>query len=56
MKNCYNNPDVYCINVAPKHGAGFPLDENGNQKTVLLNGEWDFKYYMSASMLDINPT
>ena len=43
MNNCYNNPDVYCVNVEKKHGAGFPLDQNGKTKTVLLNGEWDFK-------------
>lgn len=23
MNNCYNNPDVYCVNVEKKHGAGF---------------------------------
>ena len=52
MKNFYNDPKVYCVNVAKKHGAGFPLDKDGNAKTRLLNGEWDFKYFGSATMLD----
>ena len=55
MNNCYNNPDIYCVKVEKKHGAGFPLGENGDVKTVLLNGEWDFKYYVSAAILDPNP-
>ncbi len=55
MKNFYNDPKVYCVNVAKKHGAGFPLDKDGNAKTRLLNGEWDFKYFGSATMLDLNP-
>lgn len=56
MKNFYNDPNVYCVNVAKKHGAGFPLDEHGNAQTRLLNGEWDFKYFVSATMLDLNPS
>lgn len=56
MNNCYNNPDVYCVNVEKKHGAGFPLDQNGKTKTVLLNGEWDFKYYVSTAILNPRPT
>lgn len=56
MKKFFNNPDVYCVNVAPKHGAGFPVAEDGSVKTSLLNGDWDFKYYASATMLDINPS
>ncbi len=56
MKNFFNNPDVYCVNVEPKHGAGFPIDCTGNVQTSLLNGEWDFKYYVSATLLDLNPS
>ena len=56
MNNCYNNPDIYCVNVEKKHGAGFPLDQNGKTKTVLLNGEWDFKYYVSTAILNPRPT
>ena len=56
MNKCYNNPDVYCVNVEKKHGAGFPLDKNGKTKTVLLNGEWDFKYYVSTAILNPQPT
>lgn len=56
MNNLYNHPDVYCVGVEKKHGAGFPLDANGVQKIQSLNGEWDFKYYASCAMLDKNPT
>ena len=56
MKNCFNDPNVYCVNVTKKHGAGFPLDKDGKQKTVLLNGDWDFKYFASVTMLDLNPS
>lgn len=55
MNICFNDPDIYCVNVSPKHGAGFPLDENGKEKTVSLNGDWDFKYYVSSRLLDTNP-
>jgi len=55
MKNLFNNPDVYSLNVCEKHGAGFPIDENGAQKTELLNGEWNFRYFPSCSLLDENP-
>ena len=55
MENCFNNPDVYQVNVEEKHGAGFPRSEKGELKTSLLNGEWNFKYFASSTMLDMNP-
>lgn len=55
MKNCFNNPDIYCVNVCKKHGAGFPKAEDGAVKTKSLNGEWNFKYYISTTLLDLNP-
>lgn len=55
MKNYFNNPDVYSLNVCDRHGAGFPLNESGEERTVVLNGEWSFRYFVSASMLDLNP-
>lgn len=55
MNICYNDPDIYCVNVAPKHGAGFPLNKEGDKQIVSLNGDWDFKYYASATSLDLSP-
>ncbi len=55
MEKYFNNPDVYEVNVQPKHGAGFPLDEAGGKRTELLNGEWNFKYYLSSALLDLDP-
>lgn len=56
MENCFNNPDIYQVNVSKKHGAGFPRNEKGEITTKLLNGEWNFKYFASTTMLDLNPT
>ncbi len=55
MNNFFNNPDVYCLNVTKKNGAGFPIDCDGEKSIELLNGEWDFKYFASVPMMDINP-
>lgn len=55
MKNFFNNPDIYSYNVCEKHGAGFPIDENGNKRIQLLNGEWSFRYFVSATLLNLNP-
>lgn len=56
MKNFYNNPDVYCVGTQKQHSAGFPIDQNGEANIRLLNGEWDFKYFASADMADLNPS
>lgn len=55
MNNCFNNPDVYCVNVAKKHGAGFPKNEIGETRTICLNGDWNFKYFVSTALLDLDP-
>ncbi len=55
MEKYFNKAEVYQLNVQEKHGAGFPLDEGGNKRVCLLNGEWDFKYFVSADMLDLEP-
>ncbi len=56
MNICFNDPDIYCVNVAKKHGAGFPVNKDGKKSIVNLNGDWDFKYYVSSTLLDINPS
>ena len=56
MENCFNNPDIYQVNVCEKHGAGFPKNEKGETEIELLNGEWNFKYFASTTMLDLNPS
>ncbi len=55
MNQYFNNPDVYCKNVCQKSGAGFPYSQDGKVKTVCLNGDWNFKYYLATTLLDINP-
>ncbi len=55
MNKYFNNPDVYQKNVCHKSGAGFPYSQDGEVKTVCLNGDWNFKYYLATTLLDINP-
>ncbi len=55
MNICFNDPDIYCVNVAKKHGAGFPIAKDGAKSIVSLNGDWDFKYYLSTTILDLSP-
>ncbi len=55
MKNLYNHPDIYALNVCEKYGCGFPKNEKGEARTVLLNGEWNFRYFVSATLIELNP-
>lgn len=55
MNNYFNNPDVYSLNVCEKHGAGFPVNEQGEERIQLLNGEWNFRYFLSANLLQLTP-
>jgi len=55
MKDLFNNPDAYSINMCDKHGAGFPFDEQCKERIVLLNGEWNFRYFLSSTMLTLEP-
>lgn len=55
MKDFFNNPEVYSVNVCDKHGAGFPMNERGEEKIMLLNGDWNFRYFVSVKMLEMNP-
>ncbi len=54
MENYFNNPDVYQVNVQPKHGAGFPLGQDLKERTLCLNGDWNFKYFVSTSLLTLD--
>ncbi|MEG1529606.1 MAG: hypothetical protein RR405_04545, partial [Clostridia bacterium] len=54
--NYYNNPDVYSVNTLKKNGAGFPLDESGKKQIICLNGVWNFKHFLSVSLMNENPT
>ncbi|MBD5091979.1 MAG: hypothetical protein HDT36_01175 [Clostridiales bacterium] len=56
MKNYFNDPNVYSLNVCDKHGAGFPLSESGEERIELLNGKWNFKFFAAATMLELNPS
>ncbi|MDE5601904.1 MAG: DUF4981 domain-containing protein, partial [Clostridia bacterium] len=55
MNNYFNDPNVYSLNVCDKHGAGFPLNENGEARTLVLNGKWNFRFFAAATMLELNP-
>ncbi len=51
MNNYFNDPDVYEVNAVRVKGAGFP---KGKGRTECLNGEWDFKYYVSTTLLELD--
>jgi beta-galactosidase len=51
MEKLFNRKDIYSVNCLPKHGAGFPLGEDGKRRIKSLNGEWNFKYYISTTLL-----
>ena len=45
----YQDINVFSENTEERNSAGFPIEVNGNgTKTVLLNGEWQFKYLDSV--------
>ena len=50
----YNNKKVTSLNAMIQKGAGFSLDKHGKERTKLLNGIWDFRFY--NSVLDFKPT
>lgn len=51
MNNLFNRRDIHQINRLNNHGAGFPVDKNGAFKTRCLNGDWNFKYFISTTLL-----
>lgn len=55
MIDYHNNPDVFSVNNLVKHGAGFPIGKDGSKRIMSLNGEWNFKYFISAALLTIDP-
>ncbi len=50
----YNNKKVTSLNAMIQKGAGFSLDKHGAERTKLLNGIWDFRFY--DSVLDFKLT
>lgn len=56
MRSCYKNRDVYSINTAKVHGAGFPLDTNGKPQVECLNGKWKFKFFESVNDFQFSPS
>lgn len=51
----YQDINVFSENTEERNGAGFPIEVNGNgTKTVLLNGEWQFKYLDSVKDIPTN--
>lgn len=55
MNNLFNDVNAYSVNVCEKHGAGFPYGENGKERIELLNGDWNFRYFVSVKMLELFP-
>lgn len=45
MKTFHKDKKVYNVNSIERYAAGFPIDTNGNEKTRLLSGEWNFKWF-----------
>lgn len=54
--NYHNNPKTFAIGALPKHGAGYPLSADGAERVMCLNGEWNFKFYPSVTLLNTNPS
>lgn len=45
----YQDIKIFSENTEKRSGAGFPVEIDGNgNKTILLNGEWQFKYLDSV--------
>ncbi len=53
--NCFNNPKIYSVNTVDKYGVGFPCDIKGNKRIVSLNGEWNFKHFLSCTIMALEP-
>ena len=45
----YNDVNAYAVNVLPRHAAGFPIDEEGRERVVSLNGTWRFRYLSTVN-------
>lgn len=54
--NYHNNREIYAVNSLPRHGAGYPLDKDGNARTMCLSGEWNFKFFPSVTLMEANPS
>ena len=54
--NCHNDVNVFSVNTLDKHGAGFPLDNQGNERILSLNGVWRFRFFNSVLILDRSPS
>lgn len=50
-KNFWNDKFTYNVNGLDRYAAGFPLDDNGIEKKICLNGKWRFKWYEKVSDL-----
>lgn len=51
----YQDINIFSENTEQRNGAGFPIEINGEgTKTILLNGEWDFKFLESVKDIPAN--
>ena len=50
----YQDIHVFQENTELRNGAGFPIDVDNGEKTISLNGEWDFKYLGSVKDIPTN--
>ena len=53
-KKYFNDVNVFNVNAEKRHGAGFPIDIDGNKKTVSLNGKWKFRFAKKISDIPEN--
>ena len=49
MKNFWRKAKIYNVNSIERYASGFPIDTEGNYKTVSLNGDWLFKFCNNVS-------
>lgn len=44
MNKLHQSIDICTVNSEERHGAGFPLDSDGKERVVCLNGTWKFHF------------
>ncbi len=50
----YQDINMFSDNTEKRNGAGFPIDIENGEKTISLNGEWQFKYLDSVNDIPTN--
>lgn len=52
LEKLHENPEVLHVGTETERSYYIPLDKNGNEQKMLLNGDWMFNYYESVEDID----